>query len=104
GDCVENEWHNAENGDGLQRTTHGLLVWRAADNWTAFTDGYTTWINGPNGIESRLNTGPLLSWEKPSPPAAIAGEPDTRFLPPPPRPGAALPPPRPVAPHIDRVG
>src|SRR5687767_5178480 len=42
GDCIENEWHNPENGDGLQRTTGGLLVWRKADNWTAFTDGVTT--------------------------------------------------------------
>jgi beta propeller repeat protein len=38
GECLENEWHNAENGDGLQRTTKGLLVWRKADNWTAFTE------------------------------------------------------------------
>ena len=55
GDCVENEWHNADNGDGLQRTTNGLLVWRKADNWTAFTDGATTWINGPFGVQSRPN-------------------------------------------------
>jgi len=42
GDCIENEWHNAENGDGLQRTTRGMMVWRKLDNWTAFTDGYMT--------------------------------------------------------------
>jgi len=26
-----------------------VLVWRKADNRTAFTDGYRTWINGPRG-------------------------------------------------------
>src|SRR3954451_3348815 len=56
GDCIENEWHNAENGDGLQRTTRGLMAWRKFDKWTAFTDGYMTWINGPLGLQSRLNT------------------------------------------------
>ena len=33
-----------------------FLVWRKADNWTAFTDGYRTWINGPSGLQVRLNT------------------------------------------------
>ena len=49
-DCKTNEYHNPENGDGLQETTGGLLVWGKADNWTAFTDGYRTWINGPYGV------------------------------------------------------
>lgn len=68
GDCREDEWHNAENGDGLQQTTGGLLVWRKADNWTAFTNGSTTWINGPEGLASRPNSGPLFSWEAPPTP------------------------------------
>lgn len=62
GDCTENEHHNPENGDGLQATTGGLLVWRKADNWTAFTDGYRTWINGPLGLQRRLNT-ERFPWE-----------------------------------------
>lgn len=66
GDCIENEWHNAFNGDGLQRTTNGLLVWRKSDNWTAFTNGYMTWINGPYGLQSRLNT-ERFAWESPAP-------------------------------------
>ncbi|MYB77670.1 MAG: hypothetical protein F4X83_11395 [Chloroflexi bacterium] len=61
GECLENEHHGA-NGDALQQTTGGLLVWRKADNWTAFTDGYRTWINGPNGLVQRLNT-ERFSWE-----------------------------------------
>jgi hypothetical protein len=56
GFCLDNEQHNSVNGDALQRTTRGLLVWRKADNLTAFTDGYRTWVNGPYGIEERLNT------------------------------------------------
>jgi hypothetical protein len=62
GDCLEDEQHNPENGDGLQRTTRGLLVWRKADNWTAFTDGATTWINGPEGLASRPNAD-RFPWE-----------------------------------------
>lgn len=55
GEPLENEWHNGLNGDGLQQTTRGLLVWRKADNWTAFTDGSWTWVNGPYGIQTRSN-------------------------------------------------
>jgi hypothetical protein len=67
GSCVDNEAHNPINGDALQHTTTGgLLVWRKADNWTAFTDGYHTWINGPNGLQERLNTD-RFPWEAPAP-------------------------------------
>ena len=41
-DCVTGEYHNPYNGDGLQQTSNGLLVWRKADNFTAFTDGFWT--------------------------------------------------------------
>ena len=61
GECLENEHYN-EIGDSVQQTTGGLLVWRKADNWTAFTDGYRSWINGPNGLEQRLNT-ERFEWE-----------------------------------------
>ena len=68
GDCTVDEHHNPNNGDGLQETTGptgkgGLLVWRKTDNWTAYTDGYWTWVNGPNGLQKRLNT-ERFSWEK----------------------------------------
>lgn len=56
GNCLENEHHNPENGDGLQATTHGLMVWRKADNFTAFTDGFRSWVNGPYGLQERLNS------------------------------------------------
>lgn len=61
GPCLENE-HPTPNGDAQQRTGRGLMVWRKADNWTAFTDGAHTWINGPNGLEVRLNT-ERFPWE-----------------------------------------
>ena len=61
GECLENEYYN-ENGDSTQATTGGLLVWRMADNHTAFTDGNHTWINGPNGLQKRLNT-ERFPWE-----------------------------------------
>ncbi len=61
GSCLDDEFYNAR-GDSNQHTTGGLLVWRKADNWTAFTDGYQTWINGPFGIQQRLNVD-RFSWE-----------------------------------------
>ena len=54
GDCQDNQFF-AANGDAQQHTAKGLLAWRKADNWTAFTNGYQTWVNGPNGIQVRLN-------------------------------------------------
>jgi hypothetical protein len=84
GACRENEWHNEFNGDGLQQTAGGLMVWRKADNWTAFTNGATTWLNGPFGLATRPNAGPLFSWENPAPP----GPPGP---PPPPPPGPPAP-------------
>jgi hypothetical protein len=62
GQPLENE-HYGANGDSLQQTTTGLMVWRKADNWTAFTNGSTTWINGPFGLQSRLNTD-RFPWEQ----------------------------------------
>ena len=61
GECLDNEHYNAI-GDSNQHTTGGLLAWRKADNWTAFTDGYRTWVNGPNGLQQRLNT-ERFEWE-----------------------------------------
>ncbi len=67
GTCLEDERFNPANGNAEQRTTAwhgkgGLLVWRRADNWTAFTDGATTWINGPHGLQRRPN-GERFDWE-----------------------------------------
>lgn len=83
GDCVENEHHNPVNGDGLQMTTGvnnagGLLVWRKSDNFTAFTDGYHSWINGPFGLQQRLNNQRYF-WEQnptnlPIVPPPVAGD------------------------------
>lgn len=50
------------NGDVLQYTAHGLMVRRESDNRTAFTDGHLTWINGPVGLVSRLNSD-RFPWE-----------------------------------------
>jgi hypothetical protein len=62
GQPLENEWHNPRNGDGMQRTSTGLMVWRKADNWTAFTNGWWTWVNGPFGLQGRPNN-LRLPWE-----------------------------------------
>lgn len=52
GQPLENE-HWGANGDSLQRTSTGLMVWRKADNWTAFAHGAGTWIDGPCGVQMR---------------------------------------------------
>ncbi len=61
GTCLEDQF-SADNGDAQQHTSSGLLAWRKADNWTAFTNGYRTWINGPSGLVIRLNT-QRFPWE-----------------------------------------
>src|SRR5919109_3538011 len=66
GNCLENEWFNPTNGNAEQRTAGGLLVWRKADNWTAFTDVYRTWVNGPNGVQQRLSRD-RFAWEAEEP-------------------------------------
>lgn len=53
-------------GNTLQRTTGGLFVWRKSDNFTAFTDGYWTWVNGPYGLQERLNS-ERFEWESDPP-------------------------------------
>src|SRR5207248_9167179 len=61
GECLDNQAF-APNGDAQQHTNKGLLAWRKLDNDTVFTNGYMTWINGPDGLVSRLNTD-RFPWE-----------------------------------------
>lgn len=65
GTALEKEHPNAS-GDMFQRTTGGLLVWSKAANRAYFTDGFVTWVIGPNGLQSRPND-QQFDWEK-SPP------------------------------------
>jgi hypothetical protein len=61
GPCRTNEFHDA-NGNAGQYTANGFMQWRKADNFTAFTNGYQSWVNGPCGLEMRLNT-QRFRWE-----------------------------------------
>jgi hypothetical protein len=67
GTCVEDEHANPASGTVEQRTTGGLLVWRIADNGMGFTDGYQTWVYGPQGLQWRLNI-QRYCWEFDAPP------------------------------------
>jgi hypothetical protein len=69
GSCLEDEHFNPANGDAVQKTSGGLLVWRKADNFTAFTDGYRSWVNGPFGLQQRLNS-EKFAWEQGAPAAS----------------------------------
>lgn len=93
---LENE-HWTASGDLVQRTSRGLLVWRMSDRWTAFTDGGTTWILGPYGLQSRSNSH-RYPWEllpaEPSP----SGPPAVPYVPPTPAPPTPTSgPPTPIA-------
>ena len=69
GECGEEEHYNAT-GDRVQKTQHGsgsvlgfgLFVWRRADGRTMWTDGGSTWILGPDGLQKRSNQ-QRFSWE-----------------------------------------
>jgi len=63
GACAGDVSYSGESGDATQTTTRGLLVWRKADNWTAFTNGSTTWVLGPCGLQSRPND-QRFAWEQ----------------------------------------
>lgn len=96
GECLENQRY-AANGNAEQQTTGGLLVWRKADNWTAFTDGHRTWIAGPNGLQQRLNW-QRFPWEPDYAPGGVSATPVPSSAPiPTPPPTAA------TAPTIDPI-
>lgn len=61
GECLENERATVDG--ARQRTTGGLLVWRRAGNWIAFTDGYRTWSVGPQGLQQQSNAAGF-SWQR----------------------------------------
>jgi hypothetical protein len=101
GACLEDEHFNLENGNAEQRTSGGLLVWRKVDNFTAFTDGGTTWVNGPSGLQSRPN-GDRFSWERD--PVQSAPVPQPTPLPAsPPQRGVAVPTATPITAPTPRV-
>ena len=55
GQPVDNERFDPDTGNSIQRTTTGMMVWRKATNTAAFTDGSTTWLIGPHGLQVRPN-------------------------------------------------
>ena len=77
GACLGNEQHNPTNGDAFQPTKKGTLVWRKSDNQIAFTDGYFTILDGPQGLERRLNM-QRFPWE--ANPDVLPLAADSRFV------------------------
>ena len=63
GACLQNERFDPVTGEATQKTAAGLLTWRKADNWTAFSDGLRTWVYSPYGLQARP-AGDLLDWER----------------------------------------
>src|SRR5579884_4196357 len=52
GQCLGPEQPLSDKGS-VQYTTSGALLWRKADNLTAFSDGLRTWLAGPDGLNER---------------------------------------------------
>jgi hypothetical protein len=71
GECTGQPVHN-DVGDLNQPTTHGILTFRTSDQVAAFSDGQTTWLYGPNGLESRPSGG-RLAWETSAAAASASG-------------------------------
>ena len=68
GTCVAGARTNAATGELEQPVSGGLLVRMGDEGFAAFTDGYRTWVVGPNGLETRGND-ERLGWEPPLPTA-----------------------------------
>jgi hypothetical protein len=62
GACRDDEQFQPLSAEAVQHTSGGLLVWRKADNGTAFTDGSQTWLLGPYGLQQRPNNR-RFAWE-----------------------------------------
>jgi hypothetical protein len=62
-----------EVGDLNQPTTRGIMTLRMGDLVAAFSDGQTTWLFGPRGLENRPSNS-QLAWETAAAaPAAVSG-------------------------------
>src|SRR5581483_4031468 len=74
GDCKDDEHVDPSTGNSIQQTTNGILAWRKKDNVTIFTNGQTTWLRGPCGLQSRPDN-EQLPWERgdPQPCSGIYG-------------------------------
>ena len=92
GDCT-GPVIRSDAGDLSQPTARGTMTFRSGDLVTAFSDGQTTWLFGPRGLESRPNTS-RLPWETvgtppPSGPITSSFVSSTGTLPPAPLPSPA---------------
>jgi hypothetical protein len=64
GGCLTNPYQ-ISNGNTVQETVGGLLSWNPSDNLPEFTDGNSTWVLGPFGLQSRANN-TKFAYEAPS--------------------------------------
>lgn len=62
GDCLEPERQIPGNGNVEQRTTNGVLVYRAIDGRVLFSNASQTWINRDGTVVTRANN-QRLDWE-----------------------------------------
>jgi hypothetical protein len=67
GDCKDNITY-AANGDGVQHTAKGVLVWSKAQNVSSFSNGSETWVLGTSGVQKVASAAapPAASEPKPA--------------------------------------
>jgi zinc/manganese transport system substrate-binding protein len=63
GSCVDNGTSRPMLGEAVQRTTNGLLVYRAIDGGISFSDGFHAWVLDPNGQAQLREVNERFPWE-----------------------------------------
>jgi len=75
GTCLNAAWNDPANGDAVQLTSKGALIWRKVDETTLFTDGLSVWAGDP----TRPVAQPLADALSPRPADAQGGRPARDF-------------------------
>src|SRR5579884_2571275 len=50
GSCLGAAYQDPSSQATMQPTSGGLLIASGVGDWTAFTDGTSTWVDGPSGV------------------------------------------------------
>jgi len=77
GNCLSNEQPNPQNGDSLQQTERGLMVYQKSTNTMRWTDGFRTFTYSACGLQQRLNTQTFVWETNPAIAAQVVAAPGT---------------------------
>jgi zinc/manganese transport system substrate-binding protein len=77
GSCLDNGTSRPMLGEAVQRTTNGLLVYRAVDGGISFSDGFHTWVLDPTGQAQLRDVNERFPWEFNGDGLPLVGQPRT---------------------------